>query len=299
MTARDLSLINLVAILISLAMVIAPHAVHLPTWIPALVAIVLLARFYFGWRHRKLPEKWLLMVVALSCTAGIALSYRTLYGRDVGVAMLTVMMALKVMEMTKPRDTMVVVLLAYFLVVTNFFYSQSIPTALYMLLVVWTITATMISLQQQVGRPKPVAVLRHAATMIMQGVPIMLALFLLFPRVQGPLWGLPQINYSAKSGLSESMAPGDVSSLSLSDAVAFRVQFESQPEKPSQLYWRGPVLWNFDGRTWRAGLNLTARNPEVQSLGPPLRYTVTIEPHDRYWSPVHSPALPGATAPLP
>ena len=284
MTARDLSLINLVAILISLAMVIAPHAVHLPTWIPALVAIVLLARFYFGWRHRKLPEKWLLMVVALSCTAGIALSYRTLYGRDVGVAMLTVMMALKVMEMTKPRDTMVVVLLAYFLVVTNFFYSQSIPTALYMLLVVWTITATMISLQQQVGRPKPVAVLRHAATMIMQGVPIMLALFLLFPRVQGPLWGLPQINYSAKSGLSESMAPGDVSSLSLSDAVAFRVQFESQqPEKPSQLYWRGPVLWNFDGRTWRAGLNLTARDPEVQSLGPPLRYTVTIEPHDRYW----------------
>ena len=55
--------------------------------------------------------------------------------------------------------------------------------------------------------------------MILQSVPIMLALFLLFPRVQGPLWGLPQINYSAKSGLSESMAPGDVSSLSLSDDV--------------------------------------------------------------------------------
>jgi protein-glutamine gamma-glutamyltransferase len=283
MTASELDQINLTAILTSLAMVIAPHAVHLPTWIPALVAVMLLARFYFGLQHRKLPNKWLLIAVALSCVAGIALSYHTLYGRDVGVAMLTVMMALKVMEMSKPRDTMVVVLLAYFLVVTNFFYSQSIPTAIYMLLVVWVITATMISLQLKAARLRVVSVLRQAAMMILQGIPIMLALFLLFPRVQGPLWGLPQINYSAKSGLSESMAPGDLSSLSLSDEVAFRVLFEKQPEKPAQLYWRGPVLWNYDGRSWRAGLNLTARELKVEALGPPLRYTVTMESHDRYW----------------
>ena len=283
MTVRDLSLANLSAILISLAMVIAPHAVHLPAWIPALVAVVLLARFYLGWRHRRLPNKFLLIVVALAGVAGIALSYRTLYGRDVGVAMLTVMMALKVMEMTRPRDTMVVVLLAYFLVVTNFFYSQSIPTALYMLLVVWVITATMIGLQYRAGKPQLRAVLRHAAMMILQGVPIMLALFLLFPRVQGPLWGLPQINYSAKSGLSDSMSPGDVSSLSLSDDVAFRALFENQPEKPAQLYWRGPVLWNYDGRTWRAGMNLTAAGSKAENLGAPLRYTITMESHDRYW----------------
>jgi transglutaminase-like putative cysteine protease len=283
MTARNLSLTNLTAILLSLGMVMAPHAVHLPAWIPALVAVVLLARFYFGWQHRKLPNKWLLIAVALACTAGIALSYRTLYGRDVGVAILTVMMALKVMEMSRPRDTMAVVLLAYFLVVTNFFYSQTIPTALYMLLVVWVITATMIGLQHLAGQPRLGLVLRHAATIILQGVPIMLALFLLFPRVQGPLWGLPQINFSAKSGLSESMAPGDVSSLSLSDEVAFRVLFENQPKQPSQLYWRGPVLWNYDGRTWRPGLNLTAPGPAVEALGPPLRYTVTMEAHDRYW----------------
>ena len=284
MTAVDLSLINLSAILLSLAMVIAPHAVHLPTWIPALVALVMLARFYAGWRQRKLPNKWLLITVALACTAGVGLSYRTLYGRDVGVAVLTVMMALKVMEMNRPRDTMVVVLIAYFLVVTNFFYSQSIATALYMLLVVWVITATMIGLQHRAGRPRLDSVLRHAAAIIVQGVPIMLALFLLFPRVQGPLWGLPQINYSAKSGLSESMAPGDVSSLSLSDEVAFRVLFENQPRTASQFYWRGPVLWNYDGRTWRADANLTAApGRQLEALGPPLRYTVTMESHDRHW----------------
>lgn len=283
MTPRDLTIVNLSAILASLAMVIAPHALHLPTWVPGLVAIVLLARLYVGLQHRPLPNKWLLITVALACTAGIALSYRTLYGRDVGVALLTVMIALKVLEMSGPRDTMVVLLLAYFLVVTNFFYSQSIPTALYMLLIVWIITATMISLQHRAGTPPMISVLRHAATIIAQGIPIMLALFLLFPRVQGPLWGLPQINYSAKSGLSESMAPGDLSSLSLSDEVAFRVLFEDKPASPSQVYWRGPVLWNFDGRTWRAGLNLTASELKVQAIGSPLRYTVTMEPHDRYW----------------
>src|SRR3954470_23549911 len=264
-------------------MIIAPHSRHLPAWIPALAAVVLLARFYFGWRGMKLPKKWLLVALALSSTAAIAMSYHTLYGRDVGVAMLTVMIALKVMEMTKPRDTMVVVLLAYFLVVTNFFYSQTIPTALYMLLVVWIITATMIGLQHQAGRPSVVPVLRQAATMILQGILVMLALFLLFPRVQGPLWGLPQINYSAKTGLGDSMSPGDMSSLSLSDAVAFRGLFDQPPSNPQQFYWRGPVLWNYDGRTWRAANNVTAQRPDIENLGPPLGYTVTMEPHDRNW----------------
>ena len=282
--AQDMRLVNLSAILLSVAMVLAPHALHLPNWIPVLVVAVLLTRFFFGFRRRKLPGKWLLIAIALACTAGIAMSYRTLYGRDVGVALLSVMLALKVMEMTSRRDTMVVVLLAYFLVITNFFYSQTIPTAMYMLLVVWAITATMIGLQHQAQAPRLAPVAGQAALIIAQGVPVMLALFLLFPRVQGPLWGLPQINYSAKSGLSDSMAPGDVSFLSLSDEVAFRVLFETQPEKPSQLYWRGPVLWSYDGRTWRAGGNPGATAPRTfDSLGAPLRYTVTMEPHDRHW----------------
>jgi transglutaminase-like putative cysteine protease len=293
--AAGLSPINLTALLFSLALVIAPHAQHLPVWIPAFGATVLLARFYLGYRRKPLPNRWLLLAAALAAVAGVALSYRTLYGRDVSVALLTVMAALKLMEMSKPRDTMVVVLLAYFLVITNFFYSQSIPTALYMLVIVWLITATMISLQHQAGPPRPAAVLRHAASLIAQGTPIMLALFLLFPRVQGPLWGLPQVNYGAKSGLSDVMSPGDVSALSLSDDVAFRVLFEIPPEKPSQLYWRGPVLWDFDGRAWRAGQIYTANSIEYEALGPPLNYTVTLEPHDQRW--MFAIDLPSRAAP--
>ena len=164
-----------------------------------------------------------------------------------------------------------------------------------MLVMVWLITATMIGLQHHAGPPRPAAVLGRAASLIAQGIPIMLALFLLFPRVQGPLWGLPQINYSAKSGLSDIMSPGDVSALSLSDDVAFRVLFETPPEKPAQFYWRGPVLWEFDGRAWRAGQIYTADSIDYEALGPPLNYTVTLEPHDQRW--MFAIDLPSRAAP--
>ena len=275
--------VNLAAILISLALVGAPHTSHLPVWIPVFAGLVLLIRFYLGYRGKPLPNRWLLLATALVCVAGVAFSYRTLYGRDVGVALLTVMVALKLMEMSAARDTMVVVLLAYFLVITNFFYSQTIPTALYMLLVVWIITATMIGLQHRAAKARPADMLRHSALLILQAVPVMLVLFVLFPRVQGPLWGLPQINVTTKTGLSDTMSPGDVSVLSLSDEVAFRVLFETPPEKPSQLYWRGPVLNEFDGQTWHAGPSLTVNTLEFEALGPRLRYAVTLEPHDRRW----------------
>ncbi|MGQ0578550.1 MAG: transglutaminase TgpA family protein [Betaproteobacteria bacterium] len=294
-SAAGLPQSNVAALIFSLALVMAPHTQHLPLWIPAFGATVLLARLYLGYRRKPLPNRWLLLAVALATVAGVALSYRTLYGRDVGVALLTVMAALKVMEMSKPRDTMAVVLLAYFIVITNFFYSQSIPTALYMLVIVWLITATMISLQRQTGAPAPAAVLRHAASLIAQGIPVMLALFLLFPRVQGPLWGLPQVNYGARAGLSNVMSPGDVSALSLSDDVAFRVLFETPPQKPSQLYWRGPVLWDFDGRAWRAGQIYTVDSFDYEALGPPLIYTVTLEPHDQRW--MFAVDLPSRAAP--
>ena len=97
------------------------------------------------------------------------------------------------------------------------------------------------------------ASLRTAALLLAQAVPAALVLFLLFPRVQGPLWGLPQDAYSAMSGLSDSMAPGSLSQLTLSDAIAFRVDFQGEPPPRRTLYWRGPVLWDFDGRTWRMG----------------------------------------------
>jgi hypothetical protein len=78
------------------------------------------------------------------------------------------------------------------------------------------------------------------------------------------------------------MSPGSLSQLTLSDAIAFRVDFHGELPPRRALYWRGPVMWDFDGRTWRLG------NPALAELEPPttgtrIEYSVLLEPHNRNW----------------
>jgi protein-glutamine gamma-glutamyltransferase len=120
--------------------------------------------------------------------------------------------------------------------------------------------------------------------LLAQAAPLMLLLFFLFPRVQGPLWGMPQDAYSGITGLSDSMAPGNISQLSQSDAVAFRAKFDGPMPPRRQLYWRGPVFWNFDGRTWRPGEpRLRGGTYKFEGFEPRYDYAVTLEPHNRNW----------------
>ncbi|MFZ5530350.1 MAG: transglutaminase TgpA family protein, partial [Pseudomonadota bacterium] len=201
---------------------------------------------------------------------------------DAGIALLVTMLAMKLMEIRTLRDAMLLNVLGYFVVITNFFYTQTIPTALYMMGVVWLITAGMIAVQRERSFTHR-EILPVAGTLLAQAVPLMLVLFVLFPRVQGPLWGLPQDTRATITGLSDKMAPGSVSQLILSDAVAFRVKFEASPPQVQQLYWRGPVLWDFDGRTWNMGKPQPTLQAHYQSLDEPVRYTVTLEPHNQRW----------------
>lgn len=274
---------SLAAIITSLAVVMAPHAARVPVWTAALCAFALVLRLYVGWRRRSLPSRWALLVLALAGVAGVFYSYRTLFGRDSGVTLLLVMAALKVLEMRHPRDVNVVIVLCYFLTITNFFYTQTIPTALYTLGAVWVVTATMVSLQHEASPGRPVHIARTSGIMLAQAVPVMLVLFVLFPRIQGPLWGMPQIQSTARSGLSDTMSPGTIADLSLSDEIAFRAQFESVPANAQQLYWRGPVMWDYDGRTWRTGQPTALSSPRYEARSEPLSYAVTLEPHQERW----------------
>lgn len=283
MQPEALDLRRLGAVVASVAVVMAPHALRVPTWAALFCAAVLALRVVIAWRHRQLPPRWLLFSLAIAAIAGVLISYRTLFGRDSGVVLLLAMAALKLLEMRRPRDVNVVIVLCYFIAITNFFYTQTIPTALYSIAAVWLITATLVSLQHRApaGRLRPI--MRTSGVLLMQAIPVMLLLFVLFPRVQGPLWGLPQIQDSARTGLSESMSPGSLSQLSLSDEIAFRVQFENGQPNVQQLYWRGPVMWDFDGRTWRAGQPVTLSVARYEALSAPLRYSVTLEPHEERW----------------
>jgi len=273
---------HVLCLLLSLAMVAAPHASHLPWWVIALGAMLICWRAYLGYARLAMPNRWLLFLVAVAATSGVFIGYRTLFGREAGVALLVIMLGLKLLETRTLRDAMLLIFLGYFLIITNFLYSQTIATALYMLACTLVITASMIALNYARTEPPFRVQLRAAGVLLGQAVPLMLVLFLLFPRVPGPLWGLPRDAFAGVSGLSDTMTPGSLSSLALSDAVAFRVHFESATPRQKDLYWRGPVMWDFDGRTWSSPLFFYSAQ-KIEATGDPVSYEITIEPHNKRW----------------
>ncbi|MFH0934912.1 MAG: DUF3488 and transglutaminase-like domain-containing protein [Pseudomonadota bacterium] len=261
-------------------LVSAPHADHLPLWVSAVCFALLSWRAWLTYSGNPLPARWLLLGITAACVLAIAIDFRALFGREVGVTLLILLSTLKLLELKAVRDATVLVYLSCFIIITNFFYSQSIPTALFMLFTLLVIMATWVHMQTGALALRPR--LRIAVVLLLQAIPLSLIIFVLFPRIQGPLWGMPQDAY-ASSGLSDTMAPGSMSRLSLSEAVAFRVTFDGQAPLREQMYWRGPVLWDYDGTVWTRGTNATLRAPQLGDATAPVEYTVTLEPHNKRW----------------
>jgi transglutaminase-like putative cysteine protease len=261
----------------------APLAPQVPLWLAAVAAGAFAWRAALAWWRQPLPPRWLLILVTLAGTAAVLVQYRTLFGQQAGVALLLVFMALKQLEARAPRDGLAVVLLAYFLTLAQFFEDQSIPVAATMLGTVLVATAALANLADAQGHP--LRLFKLAGTMLLQAVPFMLILFVLFPRVQGPLWGLPRDAYSGLTGLSDTMSPGAINHLVQSDAIAFRVNFAGAVPPKKELYWRGPVLSLLDGSTWRQGISTIAREQPYAPLAgsPTYTYAVTLEPHNKPW----------------
>jgi len=274
---------SILALIAGLVLVAAPHAMRLPTWVSVLVAALLGWRAWLAWRDRRLPPRWLLIILAIVITAGVIATYLPFLRRDASVALLASMMALKCLELRTLRDATVVICLGYFLIITNFLYSQTIPTAVFMAVVMAWLTATMVSLQDPRRRVAPEQAVRTAGVLMAQAVPLMLALFLFFPRIQGPVFGLPQATSAGVTGLSDNMTPGDLANLGLSDEVAFRVEFRTPPPKTADMYWRGPVLWDFDGRTWTMGSVAPSLEHVRSQRSEAVQYAVTLEPHHMRW----------------
>jgi len=282
--AEPLSPLALHWLLVMLVLAVAPHARELPVWLIGL--FVLLA----GWRwlltigDKSLPPRWLLLILVLVAGAAVLIDYRTLFGREAGVALLTAMTACKLLETRELRDGVVLVFLGYLLVMSHLLYSQEILMVAYLLAVVVVLLAAQMMIHRQHAGLTALAPLRLASRMLLLAIPVMLILFVLFPRIPGPLWGLPKDAYQGRTGLSDEMTPGTISELSQSDAVAFRVRFTGAIPPSNQRYWRGPVLWNFDGRRWTRIDELPSKTPvPFTPEGPSVDYSVILEPSNRLW----------------
>jgi transglutaminase-like putative cysteine protease len=258
---------------------IAPHLVRLPLWCSLLAGLVLVWRARLALVNGALPHRAWPVAVLL---AGIALTfqtYGTLFGKDAGVTLLVVLLTLKTLELRARRDALVVFFLGFFVVLTNFFYSQSLLVALAMLVSVWGLLTALVLAHMPVGRPAVATAGALAARAAAWGTPAMVALFLLFPRF-GPLWGMPE-DVLAKTGLSGSLRMGGIAEIALDDAIAFRVRFDGPPPPAEAMYWRGPVLSRFDGVEWKrhdASHFLTQETLELRAAGPGLPYEMTLEP---------------------
>ena len=277
-----LTLANVTWLVAAMGFVIAPHVERLPWWASAVCLAAGAWRWWIARSGLRTPG-WLVMgAIAIAITAGAFLEYRKLFGREVGVMLLIVMLCLKVLEMKMKRDAMVVIFIGFFLALTNFLYSQTLLMGAYMFVCVWLLIATLIGFNRINTEPSIRERVVPAGWLLLQSIPMMIVFFFLFPRVTGPLLNTPQ-EAQARTGLSDSMSPGDISKLSQSDAVAFRVEFEGAVPKSTDLYWRGPVLGLQSGRGWRMYDALPVANFTYTALGPETKYRVTMQPHNKTW----------------
>ncbi|MDP3761021.1 MAG: DUF3488 and transglutaminase-like domain-containing protein [Ramlibacter sp.] len=277
-------------LLLVIGWVILPQIANLPWWASALAGGVLLWRGWIAVAGHPLPSSWWVLVLLAVTLAGTYATHRTLLGRDAGVTLIVALLALKTLELRARRDAFVIFFLGFFTMLTNFFFSQSLATAAAMLLALLGLLTALVNAHMPVGRPPLAQAARTAAWMALMGAPIMAVLFMLFPRF-APLWGIPSDAMSGRSGLSASMQVGNIASLALDETIAMRVRFEGAVPPQNDLYFRGPVLSTFDGREWRPlQPRLGSRfapvipgNAQLQVLGSPVRYEVTMEPNNRPW----------------
>jgi transglutaminase-like putative cysteine protease len=264
---------------------IAPHAPRLPLWVIGLWLVSALWRVLVLQGRWSLPSRWLKVALLLAAVAGIRLHYGSWVGLDPTVALLIACFCFKLLEAVSRRDAYLLLLLGYFVALTQYLFDTGIGSALYMLLPLALLTAALVALHRPERLPCGAAPLRTALLLSLQALPLMLLLFLVVPRF-APLWQVPMPSQSARTGMSDEMAPGDIANLSQSPELAFRAVFDTAVPPPRELYWRGLVFDDFDGRRWRPGrFNDVPRGMlgEEPARGPAIDYAVFLEPTQRHW----------------
>jgi protein-glutamine gamma-glutamyltransferase len=266
-----------------LALALLAHITTLPLWVPGIVVACGLIRLALARGGRGAPSGTVLITVAVLVVPLLLVRFHTFNGLVAGTALLSVTAGLKLLETRTRRDIYIVTLIIYFVSLAALLEGDSFWLLAYLIGVCWLTTATLLRLTSSGPAPEWRGSLRYGGRVLVQAIPLALIFWLLFPRFAGPLWHIPNDSQTAASGLSDTMSPGDITQLALSDEVAFRVRFEASTPPNSERYWRGPVLDVFDGHTWSRSQAPQMGVPALKPLGPSYQYTVMMEPHQHRW----------------
>ncbi|MDP1931485.1 MAG: DUF3488 and transglutaminase-like domain-containing protein [Gammaproteobacteria bacterium] len=290
--AYQIPRLALLWVLSSVLLVVLPHVLRLPAWITVLALACIIWRLLIFVGRANYPGKLVKAVLVMVVLPLTVVQTRAQgVGVDAAVTLLLLGVVFKLLEMQYKRDIVIVIALCYVLIMVGFIYSQTIPASLYSLMSATVITGALISLNRDNARNTFANNSRLAARIVLQAIPLTIVLFVLVPRVS-PLWTMPLPVSQTRTGITDEMTPGDISSLGRSAELAFRVSFDGAAPAHQQLYWRGLVLDFFDGRTWRrAGSSFLSFNMVSRSASPsrgigqgtPVAYDVILEPTQQTW----------------
>ena len=266
--------------------VILPHVARIPAWL----SLVFFAAMAWQWavinRGWPSPNRIIRLVVTFVLIAAIFKEFGTLLGREAGTGLIVGLAGLKFLELRTLRDYMMTTFIFYMLIGINFLFDQTLVHGVYLVATVFLTTATMVRLNLPTTDNWRYN-LRLAGGMLARALPLMVIMYLLFPRIQGGLWSLPNDARSGQTGLTDTISAGSLSRLSQSDTPAFRVEFNGKIPAPAQRYWRTLILWQTDGKNWKQGQTpyVDPARQHVTTDGDPVLYTVTLEPSGKHWRP--------------
>ncbi|MCL5042883.1 MAG: DUF3488 and transglutaminase-like domain-containing protein [Gammaproteobacteria bacterium] len=275
---------SLAWLLTAQVVVLLPHLPRLPFWVAIIWMGCALWRVQIQRMRWRYPGTLFKVCALVAISAGTFQAQGTLIGLDAAVMLLLLLFMLKLLEMRSPRDALVVIYLGFFIIATAFLFDQGIPLTLYQCFSLLVLVSALVGLQQSAGRNDPARAMRTAGVLLLQAIPLMLVLFMLFPRI-GPLWSVNAPGQGATTGLAESMSPGDIADLARSSNLAFRVSFDDEIPAQSDLYWRALTLSTFNGREWsHSQLSSQALTRPWQPAGDEISYQVLTGASQQRWA---------------
>ena len=287
-TRRDTSIPRrpLLWLAAALLFTLPPMFGSLATWVPCLFLITLAMKFWMEPKGYRLRSATCKLVRAAVTLAAIFFSYGSLKGVEPGVSLLVVLMSLKILEAHTTREFQVMVMMAWVLCLCGFFLSQDFAVALCLLAAFALLLVALIQFHRGSSPGAFWPPLGVTCKLLAQATPLILLLFLLFPRINtGFRFEIRNLR-SAVSGFSNRLSPGSIASLANSSDIAFRAEFPDRKTRPpGAMYWRGVVMWHCEGMEWRAPYTPTPISHSGRQFpsGKEIRQRITIAPHGARW----------------
>jgi len=275
----------LILLAVAMLFTVPPLFGNLVWWVPASFVGSLLARFLMEWYGTRLRSRIWKLIFMTAGVGGVALSYRTLIGPEPGLCICLVLIAVKILEAHTARDFHILAALGWFFSLAVLMISQGLGTALFSGAAFLVVLASVLQFHRRSPARRAFLVpLQNSAILILQALPLVIILFFFFPRGSGGFRFIMNRSATGSTGMSDTLSPGGIASLALSNAVSFRVEFpDGGMPPPPELYWRGGVFTKGDGLNWRPTKAAALWwNPEPLE-GKPIRQRIILQPHGNRW----------------